>query len=329
MHYLSMLKVSLAALTLSMASHMAASAQPGAANYPQQPVRLVVPSGAGGGPDILARVLADKLRVRWGQTVIVENRPGAGLNIGAEAVARAAPDGYTLLLTPQSPLVVNKSLYRKLNYDPDTLEPVTVLVRVPVVLVANAGVPPSNLTELVQHAKANPGKLNYASSGSGSTPHLASELFQAKSGIKMTHVPYKSNPPAVLAMLAGEVDLMFLDLGPVLPHIRGGKLKALAMASDQRHPSLPEVPAITEFVPGATVAAWWGLMAPPRTPAGIVAKVQEAVAAALKEPDVVSKLAELGNMEPVGNSPSEAAAFIARERQVWGDLIRSINLSVD
>ena len=325
------LKVSFAALVLFVGAHFQTLAQSTSQvqNFPQFPVRIVVSSGPGGGPDTLARLLAEKLSAQWGQPVVVENKPGGGLNIGAEFVYRAAPDGYTLLLTPQSPLVVNKSLYRKLNYDPDALEPVTVLVRVPMVLISNPSISAKSVSDLVQYAKANPGKLNYGSSGSGSTPHLAAELFQAKSGTRMTHVPYKSNPPAVLAVLSGELDMMLLDLGPVLPFIRAGKLRALGVPNEKRHPSLPDVPTIKESLLGVTLAPWWGLMAPPKTPSNIIAKVNQAVVAVLKDAEIVNKLAELGNIEPVGNSPSEAASFIAQERKVWGDLVRSINLSVD
>lgn len=300
-----------------------------AQNYPDRTVVISVSTGAGGGPDVLARAIADKLREQWGQPVIVENKPGGGQNIGAESVFRAAPDGYTLLFTPQGALVANKSLYTKLSYDPEALEPISVVVKVPVVLVVSAKVPVHTVPELIAYAKAHPDRLNYASAGSGSTPHLTAELLKFRAGIKLTHISYKSNPAAVNDLLGGQVDLMYLDLGNVLPHIRTGKLRALAVASAQRNANLPDVPTMSEFLPGFSVAPWWGMAAPPGTPAAIRAKVSASVAAALKQPDIIKRMASMGSIDAVGSTPAEMASFMKEERTLWGDLIRAIGATAD
>lgn len=318
-----LIQVSLAALALVCGppSH--------AQNYPGRTVTIIVPGTPGASSDILARIIADKLRKQWGQTVIVDNRPGAGLNIGAEAVAKAPPDGYTLLFTPQSPLVVNKSLHAKLNYDPDALAPVSVMVKVPVVLVVNPKVPAHTVGELIDHAKARPGKLNYASPGSGSTPHLTAELLASRTGISLVHVPYKSNPQAVGDLLSGQVDMMFLTLGQVLPQIRSGKLRALAVVGDQRNAVLPDTPTMSETLPGFSVAPWWGVVAPAKTPTAITTQVAAAVAAALKQPDVVKWMEDQGGMEAVGSTPADMARFMTQERKLWGDLIRAVGATAD
>ncbi|MCK9507914.1 MAG: tripartite tricarboxylate transporter substrate binding protein [Pigmentiphaga sp.] len=322
MRYTTHFAVFLAALT-------AAAPQAVAQKYPSQPVTLVVPSGAGGGPDILARQIAEKLRTRWNQTVVVENRPGNAQNIGTEAVFSAKPDGHTLLFTPQGSLVVNKSLYRKLSYDPDALVPITVVVKVPMVMVVHPGVPAKNVAELIAYAKANPGKLNYASAGPGSSPHLATELFNTQAGVKLTHIPYKSNPSGINDLLGGQVDVMFLDLSSSLAHIEAGKLRALAVLTEKRNEKLPNVPAMKEILPDYVVAPWWGMAAPPGTPDAIVNEVSAAVAEALKQPDIVQRLDAMGAMEAVGNSPAEAARFMTEERKQWAEVIRAANAMVD
>ncbi|VCU69351.1 Tripartite tricarboxylate transporter family receptor [Pigmentiphaga humi] len=327
MRYTTSCKVLLAASMAAGSAVQAADSQ--ADDYPRHTVTLYVSTSPGGGPDILARALAEKLREKWGQPVVVENRPGGGQNVGAEAASRATPDGYTLLVSPQGALVANKSLYRKLAYDPDALEPVSILAKVPVVLVVNPKVPARSVPELIEYAKANPDRLNYASSGSGSTPHLTAELFKTKAGVQLIHVPYKSNPLAVTDLIGGQVDMMFLDLGAVLQHIRGGKLRALAVATDARSRDLPDVPTMNELIPGVSVAPWWGLVAPPKTPPAIVAKVSAAVDAALKEPEIVKRLADMGQLEGVGGTPEQAASFMTQERKLWGDLIRSAGITVD
>jgi len=222
-----------------------------AQEWPAKPVRIVVPFPAGGSADLMPRIVAEKLTEKWGQPVIVDNRPGAAGNIGADAVFRADPDGYTLMSSPPPPLVINKLLYPKLSYDPDQFVPISVIGAIPNVLLVHPSVGANSVAELVAIAKANPGKLNYASQGSGTTSHLTAELFKAMAGgLQITHIPYKGTAPALTDLLAGQVDMMCDNLGVSLPHVRSGKLKALAVASKRRFAGLPDVPALAETLPG-------------------------------------------------------------------------------
>jgi tripartite-type tricarboxylate transporter receptor subunit TctC len=225
-------------------------------NYPSRMIKIIVPVPPGASVDILPRIVADKLAARWGQPVIVENRLGGALNIGAEAVAKAEPDGYTLLATPPPPLAINQNLYPKLGFDPNAFVPVTVVAAISNVLVANPAVPFSTIRGLIAFAKANPGKLTYASSGVGSTPHLAMELLKIQAGIEIVHVPYKGLLPTDL--LAGHVDLMFNNLGNTLPQIKSGALKVLAVGSEKRLAAFPDVPAMSEIFPGFVSTTWFG-----------------------------------------------------------------------
>ena len=222
-----------------------------AQEWPAKPVRIIVPFPAGGSADLLPRAVAEKLAAKWGQPVIVDNRPGAAGNIGADAVFRADPDGYTLMSSPPPPLVINKLLYPKLTYDPDQFVPVSVIGAIPNVLLVHPQVGANTVAELIAIAKANPGKLNYASQGNGTTSHLTAELFKTMAGgLQITHIPYKGTAPALTDLLAGQVDMMCDNLGVSLPHVRSGKLKALAVASKRRFPGLPNVPALAETLPG-------------------------------------------------------------------------------
>lgn len=310
-----------AALAFSLTAH--------AQDYPSKLVKVIVPVAPGGGPDVFARVLVEKLMDKWGQPVIVENRAGAAGNIGMEAASKAAPDGYTLVFAHQPPLVINKTLYAKLSYDPDAFAPISVVVAVPMVVVVHPKVQVQTVQQLIAYAKANPDRLNYASAGSGSTPHLAAEFFKSRTGVRIVHVPYKSNAPAVGDLLGGQVDLMMLDLGSVLQHARTGKLRALAVLTEKRNPALPDVPAMSEILPGLVVSPWWGMVAPPKTPAAIAEKVSATVAEALKHPDVAKRLTEMGNLVAVGSTPAEMAQFLRVERERWGNLIRAIGATAD
>ncbi|MBI2960866.1 MAG: tripartite tricarboxylate transporter substrate binding protein [Betaproteobacteria bacterium] len=310
-----------AGLAFSLAAH--------AQDYPAKLVKVIVPVPPGGGPDVFARMLVERLADKWGQPVIVENRVGAAGNIGLEAASKAAPDGYTLVFAHQPPLVINKSLYKKLSYDPDAFAPISVVVAVPMVAVVHPKVPVQNVQQLIDYAKANPDRLNYASAGSGSTPHLAVEFFKSRTGARIVHVPYKGNAPAVGDLLGGQVDLMMLDLGSVLQHIRSGKLRGLAVLTERRNPALPDVPAMAELLAGFVVSPWWGMVAPPKTPAAITEKVSATVAEALKRPDVAKRLAEMGNLAAVGSTPAEMAQFLKLERERWGNLIRAIGATAD
>src|SRR5438874_5165965 len=292
-----------------------------AQEWPGKPVRIVVPFPAGGSADLMPRIVAEKLAEKWGQPVIVDNRPGAAGNIGADAVFRADADGYTLMSSPPPPLVINKLLYPKLTYDPAQFVPVSVIGAIPNVLLVHPQVGANTVAELIGIAKANPGKLNYASQGSGTTSHLTAELFKTMAGgLQITHIPYKGTAPALTDLLAGQVDMMCDNLGVSLPHVRSGKLKALAVASKRRFPGLPGVPALAETLPGFESRAWYGIVAPPRTPAPIAAQVSAGVADALKNADVLKRLQEL-SAEPMGLTPAETAAFMKAESERWGAVI--------
>jgi tripartite-type tricarboxylate transporter receptor subunit TctC len=295
-------------------------------NYPSRIIRIIVPVPPGTAPDILPRMIADKLAARWSEPVVVENRPGGALNIGAEAVAKAEPDGYTLLASPPPPLAINQSLYRNLAFDPNAFVPITVMAATPNVLVANPGVGFSTVPGLVAFAKANPGKLTYASSGVGSTPHLAMELLKIQAGIEIVHVPYKGLVPTDL--LAGHVDLMFNNLGNTLPHIRSGALKVLAVGSEKRLAVLPDVPAVAEILPGFVSTTWFAVVAPPRSSPAIAAKLSAAIAEILRLPDVAKRLQDLA-LTPVGSTPAETAAFIHEERNRWRQVIVSAGIKPD
>ena len=300
-----------------------------AQEWPSKPVRIIVPFPAGGSADLMPRAVAEKLAQKWGEPVIVDNRPGAAGNIGADAVFRADPDGYTLLSSPPPPLVINKLLYPRLSYDPDEFVPISVIGAIPNVLLVNPQVPANTVAELIAYAKANPGKLNYASQGSGATSHLTTELFKSMAGgLEITHIPYKGTAPALTDLLAGQVDMMFDNLGVSLPHVRAGKLRALAVASRKRFPGLPDVPALAQTLPGFESSAWFGIVAPPKTSPAIAEKVAVGVQEALKLPDVRKRLADL-SAEPLGYSPAETAAFMRQEVERWGTVIRAAHVKVE
>lgn len=297
-------------------------------SYPKQPIKLVVPYVAGGLADVLSRLVGEKLTLKWGQPVIVESRAGASGNLGAEVVARSVPDGYTLLSTPPPPLAINQSLFAKLAFDPAAFVPVTVIASAPNVLVARPNLPLSSLQELITFAKANPDKLSYASTGNGGTPHLSAELLKAKIHAQIVHVPYRGLPPAFVDLFAGQVDLMFANLSDSLPHIRSGKLKVLGVGSRARLPELPDMPAISEVLPGFFSDTWYALVAPPKTPTEVADKISIAVAEALKAPDVAKRLQGL-SVTPVGSSPAETAEFIKQEARRWREVIVSAGIKAE
>ena len=299
-----------------------------AQDYPNKPIRIIVPYPAGGSADLLPRIFAEKLSAKWGQPVLVENRPGAGGNIGAEFVYKAEPDGYTLFATAPGPLVVNQNLFRKLAFDPAQFVPVSVMAAIPNVLLVNPRVPAKSVDELIAYARANPGKLNYGSQGNGTTSHLTAELFKSTAGVSITHVPYKGSAPAMAALLGGEIDLMFDNLGLTLPHVKSGRLRPLAVASEKRVASLPDVPAMSEILPGFTSVAWFGIVAPPKTPAPIAEKLSAAVAEAIRQPDVAKRLAAL-SAEPVGDTPAEMAAFMRLDGERWRSVIEAAQVKAD
>jgi tripartite-type tricarboxylate transporter receptor subunit TctC len=310
-----------------------ALAQPAAAQapaYPTKPIRLVVPFPPGGATDILARNVAQKLTETWGQSVVVDNRPGAGGNIGSELVAKAAPDGYTLEMGTVGTHAINASLYSKMPYDHvKDFAPIILVAGVPNVLVVNPSLPVNSVQELIAYAKANPGKLNFASSGPGTSIHLSGELFKVMAGVQMTHVPYKGSAPALQDLLGGQVQLMFDNLPPSLPQIKAGKLRALAVTSLTRAPALPDVPTIAESgLPGFEASSWFGILAPAGTPPAIIAKVNAEVAKWLASPEGKDKLVAIG-ANAGGGSPEDFARHIQAETAKWAKVVKESGAKVD
>ena len=300
-----------------------------AQDWPQKTVRIIVPFPAGGSADLLPRYVGERLSQQWGQPVIVDNRPGAAGNIGATAAFQAEPDGYTLLSAPPPPLVINRLLYPKLGYDSAQFVPMTVIAAIPNVLLVNPKVSATSVGEFIALVKGNPGKLNYASQGNGTTSHLTAELFKSMAGgLQIAHVPYKGTAPALTDLLGGQVDLMFDNLGVSLPHVRSGKLKALAVASRTRVSSLPGTPTLAETLPGFEAVAWFGIVGPPKTPSAIAERVASGVAEALKNPEVLRRLAEMA-AEPMGLNPAETAAFMKQETERWSAVIRSAGVKLE
>lgn len=297
-------------------------------DYPSKPVKFVVPFLPGGGADRLARVVAEKLWKKWGQPVIVENRAGAGGNIGADAVFRAAPDGYTILFGTPGPVVINKLLYAKLTYDSDAFVPVSHLTISPNAVVVHPNVPAKNVKQLIAYAKAYPGKLNYASAGIGTTPHLTGELFKSRAGVDIMHIPYKGSTLVLTDLIGGRVDMAFFLLSNVLQHARAGKLRLLAVTNAKRNPLLPDTPAVSETLPGFVSIQWIAAVAPPGTPPAIANKLQTEIAEVLKQPDVAKHLLNQGD-EPVGTTPAGLAALIKQERELWGKVIRSTGATAE
>ena len=302
----------------------------GAQGYPNKPIRIVVPFPAGGATDILARAAAQKLTEAWGQPVLVDNRPGAGGNIGSELVARAAPDGYTLEMGTVGTHAINASLYAKMPYDHvKDFAPVILVASVPNVLVVNPAVPVNSVQELIAYARANPGKLNFASSGSGTSIHLSGELFKVMAGVQMTHIPYKGSAPALQDLIAGQVQLMFDNLPPSLPQIKGGKLRALAVTSTARAPALPDVPTVAEAgLPGFEASSWFGILAPAGTPPEIIAKLNAEIAKWLASPEAREKMLALG-ANAAGGAPEDFAKHIAAETAKWQKVVKASGAKVD
>ncbi len=318
---------------LAAAAAMLAAAAPSFAQqepaYPNRAVKIIVSAPPGGGVDIVARVIADRLAKLWGQPFVVENRPGAGGNLGAEAVAAAEPDGYTLLAAQPAPLTTNVVLYKKLSFDPAAFEPLAIMTTIPNTLVVRADFPANSVAELIAYAKANPGKVNFGSQGVGTTPHLTGELFARLTGVKLTHVPYRGTAQAVNDLVAGHLDLLFFQLDSVREQYQAKKAKMLAVTTAERVASVPEVPTMDEAgVKGFRSDTWNALAAPPKTPAAIVAKLNAGINAVLKQPETAEHLRSM-NMTPVGGAPDAIKAFIKDETARWGDVIRAARISVE
>ena len=307
-----------------------ALAAPICSAFPDKPVRFVIGFTPGGPSDILARALGQKLAERWGQQVVIENRPGAGGNLAAEAVAKSAPDGYTWLLGNNSILATNHALYRKLPYDPvKDFAPVALVAVQPNILVVHPEVPAKSVTELVQLAKQNPGKLNYASSGAGAAAHLAGELFKTMAGVDIVHVPYKGAQPALTDLIAGQVQLMFATSASVIPYVKAGRLRALAVTTAQRSPSVPELPTVSEAgLAGFEATTWHGVVVPAAAPAPLVQKLNQDINAALKDKELSERLAGLG-AEVLTGTPRDFADYIAREIPKWTKVVRDSGAKAD
>jgi len=296
--------------------------------FPNKLVRVVVPFPAGGSADVLARIVGEKLANKWAQPVLVENRVGAGGNIGAEAVYRADPDGYTILSSPPGPLSINHNLYKQLSFDPAKFVPITVLAIVPNVITARPDLPANSVKELVAYAKANPGKVVYASQGNGSTSHLSAQMFATMTGIELTHIPYKGEGPALVDIVAGRVDIFIGNIAAALRFQQAGKVKFLGVASRTRSPVAPDTPAAPELgLPDFIASAWFAFVAPPGTPNAIAQQVNAATVEALRMPDVQKRFLEQG-AEPVGNTTAEMAAFVKDEMARWQNVIKTANVTL-
>ncbi len=297
-------------------------------SYPNRPLRFILPFPPGGPTDILGRLISERLGAQLGQPVVTENRGGAGGNVGAEAAAKSAPDGYTIVLVAPS-LAISPTLYAKLNYDPvKDLAPVSLVATVPNVILTQLK-HPSTLREFIAEAKAKPGTLNFGSGGSGTSNHLAGELFNLMTGAKLTHVPYKGVNLAMQDVLAGRIDFVVIGVPAAAPHIRAGKLRPLAVIAKQRLPALPEVPTVAEAgLPGFEVTTWYGILAPAGTPRPIVARLNGELGKVMRSPEMRERLAGIGT-DPLTSTPEEFAAYIQSEIGKWGDVIRKAHLRAD
>jgi tripartite-type tricarboxylate transporter receptor subunit TctC len=297
--------------------------------FPAKPVRFVVPFPGGGINDVLARIAADKLTARWGQPIVVENKTGAGGNIGADLAAQAEGDGHTLLISPPGPLAINQSLYRQLSYRADEFVPITVLAAVTNLIVVRPDIGVNTVADLIALARQNPDKITYGSQGNGSTPHLTGSMFMTLTGVRMVHVPYRGENLVINDMLGGHVDLFFGNIAPALPHYRDGKLKVLAVADVKRAASIPDVPTAAEAgLPGFVSTSWFAVAGPPKMPPALARRIAADFADVLNLPDVQTKFRSLG-AEPVGTTPAETAAFIASEAARWREVIAKNNIRIE
>ncbi|HSQ03987.1 MAG TPA: tripartite tricarboxylate transporter substrate binding protein [Burkholderiales bacterium] len=294
--------------------------------YPSRPVRIIVPSGAGAGNDAISRMIAQRLTERWGRSVVVENRTGAGTVIGSDVVAKAAPDGYTLLMTP-STLAINPATYKHMPYDGiRDFAPITHVASVPNLMVVHPSLPVRSVRDMIALAKAHPGEILYASAGHGTNPHLTMALFASMANVRMIHVPYKGGPPGVIELIAGRVAVMATSLNYLLPHVRSGRLRGLGVTSARRAAAAPEFPTIAEAgVPGYESVQWYGMLAPARTPRHIIDKLHEEVTAFLRSPDTHERLTKDGN-EVVASTPEAFAAFIKAETLKWAKVVKAAGI---
>ncbi len=296
--------------------------------YPARTVKLIVPYPAGGTTDILPRIMQDWLTRRWGQPIVIENKPGAAGNIGAEAAFKAEPDGYTVLVTAPSPMTVNQSLYPKLNFVPTEFVPVAIMATIPTALIVSLKLAANTLAEFIAHARANPGKLIAATQGIGSTSHLTSEWFQMVTGTKFLTVPYRGSGPALTDMLAGNIDFIFDNLGTSLQLVKSGRLKMLAVATDKRMASLPDMPTMAETLPDFVSSTWVGAFLPPKTPQAIADKLNADVNEALKQSEIATRFRENG-CEPLGTTTRATADFVRAEAEKWTKVIKVAGIKLE
>ncbi|MFZ0117645.1 MAG: tripartite tricarboxylate transporter substrate binding protein [Xanthobacteraceae bacterium] len=307
---------------------LGASTSAVADDYPARPIKWVVGYPAGGTTDILARLIGQWLSEHLGAQVIIENRPGAGNNIGTEAVINAPPDGYTVLLVNPAN-GINASLYRKLNFDfIRDIAPVAGLTRVPNVMEVNPAVPAKTVQEFIDYAKANPGKINWASSGNGTSVHLSGEMFKMMTGVDLLHVPYRGAAPALTDLISGQVQVMFDNMPSSIEHIRAGKLRALGVTTAKRSPALPDVPTVADTVPGYEASAWFGMGAPKGTPPEAVNKLNKAINAALADPNIQARLADLGGIVMAG-TPADFGQVIVEETEKWAKVVKAAGVSIE
>ncbi len=320
------LRTAALALGTALMAALVSTSPAGAQSYPNRPVRIIVPTPAGGPVDVMARLLANALPAVLGQNVIVENRAGAGNTLGSKAAAAADPDGYTLLVSAASGLIMSPMVYRNAGYDENSFAPIALIAETPQVLVANPRAPFNSVAELIAYAKANPGKLNYSTGGAGTLPHLTAELFKQLTGTDIVHVPYKGGGPALTDVLAGQIPLTFDTVGTSVQFIRDGRLKALAVSNPTRLPELPDVPAMPELgYPAIATGAWVALLAPLGTPPAIIARLNRAANDALKTPAMAEPLARLG-AQPRGGTPGDLARHMKAEHDKWGPIVARLGL---
>ncbi|MFL5094510.1 MAG: Bug family tripartite tricarboxylate transporter substrate binding protein [Xanthobacteraceae bacterium] len=318
------LSVILMVVLAALIAPSAVSAQ----DYPSRPVKMIVPVPAGGITDVLARILQEPLTRKWGQPIVIDNRPGAGGNLGTEAAFKSDPDGYTVLFSIPGPFTVNPTLYQKLNFDPSEFVPVALLATIPTALIAGTKVPARTLPEFIAHARANPGKVTVATQGPATTSHLTSEWFQQVADVKFVTVPYRGSAPALQGMLAGDVDVMFDNLGVSLALVREGRLKVLAVATEKRLASVPDAAAIAETLPGFVSATWVGAFLPPKTPKQIADKLTADFTEAVREPQVARRFRDHAS-EPAGLAPEATAAFVRNEAERWKKVIHTAGIKLD
>ncbi|MDB5641296.1 MAG: extra-cytoplasmic solute receptor BugT [Hyphomicrobiales bacterium] len=316
----------IAGVTLALLTSMAFSAA--AQDYPNRPVKFVVPFAAGGGNDIVARIVGEKVSELWKTPVVIENRAGAGGNSGAEFVNAATPDGYTLFFSTQGPLAVNRSLYKQIRYNPDAFTPISLVAISANVLAASSKTSWTSLKELIDYARANPDRVTYASSGAGTTAHLAAEMLNSMAQIKMIHVPYRGTGPAVTDLVSAQVDVMFAEISAVGQFVESGDVKALGIGSETPERSMPGVPPISRELPGFAAATWYGVVGPRGLPDTIIREVSSRINQALQDPGLKAKLEKI-SVTPLGGSPADLTKYMGEEKDRWAKVIRDANIKID